>query len=76
MNLNEYLKSNKIKGKDFAPKIGVSQSYLTLIRQGKRWPRPKILRRIITVTNGQVMPNDIAGNIIPLKKGKTNALGI
>lgn len=60
MKLKEYLKTNKIKAKEFAEKIGVTPAYVTLIHQGKRWPRVDLMRRISEATDGQVTANDFA----------------
>ena len=60
MKLKEYLKINNIKAKDFAEKIGVTPAYVTLIHQGKRWPRVDLMRRITEATDGQVTANDFA----------------
>ena len=54
MTLNEYLKTNKIWGYDFAKKIGVHKTYLSGLRKGKRWPSRNLMLRISEATGGQV----------------------
>ncbi len=54
MTLHEYLKANKIKGYEFAKTIGVHKTYLSGLRQGKRWPSRRLMLRISEETGGQV----------------------
>jgi transcriptional regulator with XRE-family HTH domain len=54
MDLDEYLKTNKIKGYQFARAVGVHKTYLSQLRQGKRWPSRKLMLRISEATDGQV----------------------
>lgn len=54
MDLNTFLKSNKIKGYAFAKQIGVHKTYLSGLRRGHRWPSRKLMLRISEATGGQV----------------------
>ena len=54
MKLHDYLKSNKIKGKDFAAQIGVDKSYVSALRRHAKWPSEDVIRRIKDATKGQV----------------------
>lgn len=54
MRLDEYLKSNNIKGKDFAGLVDINSGYLSQLRRHERWPGPDVIRRIIKATKGKV----------------------
>lgn len=54
MSLKEYLKFFNIKGYEFADKIGVHKTYLSGLRQGKRWPSKALMLRIKKASGGLV----------------------
>ena len=56
--LGHYIASNKIEPSAFAASIGTDPGNLSRILSGKQHPSAKLYRRILTVTNGQVTPND------------------
>ncbi len=58
MTLEQYMTLNRLSLSKMAEEIGVSQSALTLYVQGKRMPRPWVMRNIYRATQGQVTPND------------------
>lgn len=62
MKLAEYLNERGIKRSDFANTIGVSQSYVTMICQGKIWPGRDIVTKINSFTDGEVTANDFAAH--------------
>jgi len=48
--------------REFAKKIGTTSSYISqLTSDSPPWPKRHIARRIGIVTEGEVMPNDLAG---------------
>lgn len=58
MELNIWLKMNKIKNKDFAKEIGVSPVSLCRWVKNKRSPHIKFLHKIEKITNGEVSARD------------------
>ena len=54
MRLHDYLKLYKIKDKDFAAEMGITMSYLSLLRHHKRWPPKDLMDRIRVATNHEV----------------------
>lgn len=61
MKLSDYLSQRGIKRSDFAGTIGVSQSYVTMICQGKIWPGRDVVTKINAATDGEVTANDFVG---------------
>ncbi|MCK6442307.1 helix-turn-helix domain-containing protein [Elstera cyanobacteriorum] len=58
MKLHDYLQSVGKSETEFAREIGVSQSCANRWCRGQRIPPPHLMKRIVRVTAGQVMPND------------------
>lgn len=58
MQLQAYLESQGAKVADFAADIGVSLQAVDRYRHGQRIPRPEVMVRIYSVTEGEVCPND------------------
>ncbi len=58
MTLLEYLKKNKIAGKDFAKLVGVGQDHIYLITKGYRRPGASLERLIYIMTEGEVTSDD------------------
>ena len=58
MTLDRFLASQEITRAAFAARIGVSRVTLQRYLAGDRFPRPDVLRRIATVTEGAVTAND------------------
>jgi DNA-binding transcriptional regulator YdaS (Cro superfamily) len=54
MTLKMYLERKKLSRRVFSEKVGISQSLLCLILQGKRNVTPKIALRIEQATGGKV----------------------
>lgn len=65
MKLADYLKSNDLTEKDFGDLIGKSQAAVNRYCQGERIPGKDVMTRIVTVTGGQVQPNDFFG-VLPM----------
>lgn len=58
MQLRQYLDANKITIPDFAERIGVSVQSVHRYVGNERKPRPEIMEKIRSVTEGHVQPND------------------
>ena len=58
MTLHRFLASREITRSAFAARIGVSRVTLQRYLAGDRFPRPDVLRRIASVTGGEVTAND------------------
>ena len=52
--LSQYLADNKIRQEDFAAAIGVAQSVVSRLCNGKSQPSPELASKIQKVTSGQV----------------------
>ena len=59
MNLECYLKEKNIPKQAFAKRIQISNSYISLIINGKRKPSLKVARLIIKETKGKVNVADL-----------------
>ena len=59
MNLESYLKEQNIQKKDFAKRIGVSNTYISLVIHKKRNPSIRVARSIIKETKGSVAATDL-----------------
>ena len=49
-NIDQYMIHNKLDGKKLAGKLGISESYMSLLRLGKRRPSPDLAQKIEKVT--------------------------
>ena len=58
MKLKEYLILKKQSIEDFAREIRLSYAAVRLYVNAGRVPTPKVMRRIVDITNGAVTPND------------------
>ncbi len=58
MNLHTYLKTNHLNNRQFAEKIEVTSNAVGNYVSGSRLPRPDIMQRIVSATDGLVTPND------------------
>ena len=58
MKLKDYLRINNISQYKFAKMCDLDRSAITLLLQGKRFPRPDTLNKIELATDGQVKAND------------------
>lgn len=58
MKLKEFLKREQVSIEDFAQKMGLSYAAVRQYVNAGRVPTPKVMRRIINVTDGAVQPND------------------
>ena len=50
-NLDDFFEGTAISQREFAAKVGASQPAISLIRQGKRVPRPRLAKRIAEEAN-------------------------
>lgn len=50
-DLDAYFDGTEISQAEFAKRVGASQPAISLIRQGKRVPRPKLAKRIAEAAN-------------------------
>jgi transcriptional regulator with XRE-family HTH domain len=58
MKLRDWIKSTKMRQADFAAKIDMDQSAISLLCNGRAQPSVETMRRIAIATRGEVMPND------------------
>lgn len=58
MRLKDWLRTNEMRGSDFAELVGVTPSAVTQLLQGRTWPTRWTAKKIFERTNGQVTPND------------------
>jgi len=58
MKLKEYLILKKQSIEDFSLELGLSYAAVRLYVNAGRVPTPKVMRKIIEITNGAVTPND------------------
>jgi 3,4-dihydroxy 2-butanone 4-phosphate synthase/GTP cyclohydrolase II len=58
MKLRDWLKSKKMRQIELAQQIGMDQSAISLLCNGRAWPTEETARRIAVATKGAVMPND------------------
>ena len=49
-NLKEYMENTKVTEKEIAEKLGVSTSYVNLIKNGERRPSPELAEKIEALT--------------------------
>jgi transcriptional regulator with XRE-family HTH domain len=61
MRLAEYLADRDLSDGAFAEMIGVEPQTVHRYKSGKRFPRQRVLSKILEVTNGAVTANDFAG---------------
>lgn len=57
MRLSDYLHQKNLTDAAFARLVGISSEAVRRYKD-KRVPEPKVMRKIIEVTDGQVQPND------------------
>lgn len=62
MNLNEYMKKNKIKIDDMAKDLGITYMYLSNIKLGKRKPSKALAEKIELVTGGEITAEQLRGD--------------
>ncbi len=48
--INEYLMHKHMSPKQLAAKLGISESYMSMLRSGRRRPSPELARKIETLT--------------------------
>ena len=53
--VREYLKQNRVKGKDLAARLGISTSHMSMIKRGERRPSPELARKIEAATGIPVL---------------------
>ena len=58
MKLKDYLIENFITETEFAEKIGCRQPAVSRYIHEKTIPRPHLMKKIFTTTDGQVTPHD------------------
>ncbi len=58
MRLDDWISRKGMTREAFAALIDVEPASVTRYANGDRVPRPTIMRRIVTATNGDVTPND------------------
>lgn len=58
MTLKDFLKLKKQSLEDFARELGLSYAAVRQYVNAGRVPTPKVMRRIVDITNGAVTPND------------------
>ena len=66
MRLDDWIAQRGITREAFAALIDVEAPTVTRYANGDRVPRPRIMRRIIEVTEGQVTANDFIGGKEPI----------
>ena len=63
MKLTEYMKSKKLKGKDFSKELDISQAYLSQICSGARRPSKYVALVIESKTGGSVTAKSLRPDI-------------
>lgn len=58
MKLDLYRRQRGVTLAFLAALVGVSEVAMSRYERGSRIPRPEIMRRIVTATEGAVQPND------------------
>lgn len=58
MRLGRYLDVHDLTATQFADWVGVDRSTMHRWLTSQRYPEPKYLERVQSITNGQVTPND------------------
>ena len=58
MNFNDYIATTDKNQKQIASELGISESYLSKILNGRRTPSIKMLHRIKDMTEGKVTIDD------------------
>jgi len=48
--INEFLMHKHMSPKQLAAKLGISESYMSMLRSGRRRPSPELARKIETLT--------------------------
>lgn len=61
MHLEEYLKRRHLTRSEFARRIGVTPSYVTMLCSADFWPGKRLMLEILRETQGRVTPNDLLG---------------
>nr|CBI78675.1 hypothetical protein BAR15_40005 [Bartonella sp. AR 15-3] len=56
--LKSYLLKNNITYAEFAVSVGVTQTSIARYVSNKRFPHPKIIKKIAKITNNYVSPSD------------------
>ena len=67
MKLEEYLRFNRIKNRELAEKLGVSQAFVNLMLHGKRKPSLDLAKKIEKITEGRVSVFELLGINKPKK---------
>lgn len=67
MNLNDWMKNQKLTDEKMAERLGVSRSAVTHYRSGLRMPAPQIMLLIEAVTNEEVTARDMMKNLRRVK---------
>lgn len=58
MTLAKWISAADLTDAEFARRLGISRQALSRYKAGTRIPRPHILHRIMSLTNGAVTAND------------------
>ena len=61
MNLVDYLLTSRVKRREFARDVGVSESYISLLISGKRRPSVSVALQIERITGGEVSAINLLG---------------
>lgn len=56
--LRDYMYHNEIKQRAFAKQVGVTETTLSLVANGKRIPGVQLIQKIADATNWEIEPND------------------
>jgi len=54
---------------DLASQLGVTRSYITMLKQGKRQPSKKLQRKLAKLTKGCSLPDTFLGNGVQVVGG-------
>lgn len=58
MTLSEYLRTHRISQRDFARRLGVTQTAIWRYASRERVPSARLMSLIVDATGGDVTPND------------------
>jgi transcriptional regulator with XRE-family HTH domain len=70
MKLAAYLEKKKMARAEFARRLAVPPSYVTMLCYDRFWPGRKTMLRILEETEGKVTPNDLLGVDVASFRGK------
>lgn len=59
MKLNLWIKKSKLRQREFARRLGITESHMSYLLDGKRKPSLRLAKKIIRATGGEVTITDL-----------------